>query len=206
MFNALRRAWKNYWASIPAPADEEPVPDGKIIREDFRHEPVDPGVRAAFEALATAITAHLPAELGAKAQRQLLAKLKPGTEPIDALSQWISKVSGPSSSVHGFVAVDWKAREEIQWQAERLLKAHQLPPTWAYDVNGDQSWQSWGERGEAPVDTPLKLLGVFLATHDHALVRLHNDDLVCAFAIPAQALPEVQRLAQAAQIVLVVDA
>jgi hypothetical protein len=205
MFNALRRAWKNYWASIPAPADDELVPDGKIIREDFRPDPVDPGVRAAFAALAAAITAHLPAELGAKAQRQLVAKLKPGTEPIDALSQWISKVSAPNSSVHGFVAVDWKAREEIQWQADRLLKAHQLPPTWAYDVNGDQAWQSWGERGEVPVDTPLKLLGVFLATHDHTLVRLHNDDVVCAFAIPAQALPEVQRLCQTAQIALAVD-
>lgn len=205
MFNALRRAWKNYWASIPAPEDDEPVPDGKIIREDFRPEPVDPEVRAAFAALAAAITAHLPAELGAKARRQLVAKLKPGTEPIDALSQWINKISAPSSSVHGFVAADWKAREEIQWQAERLLKAHQLPPTWAYDVNGDTAWQSWGERGEAPVDTPLKLLGAFLAAHDHALVRLHNADLVCAFAIPAHALPEVQRLAQAAEIALAVD-
>ena len=54
MLSWIRRAWARYWASIPASDEPDLVPDGKIIREDFRPEPIDPGVVAAFQTTAGA--------------------------------------------------------------------------------------------------------------------------------------------------------
>jgi hypothetical protein len=152
------------------------------------------------------ITAHLPVDLGVKAKRQILAKLRPGTEPTDALSQWFCKASSPETKMFGFLAVDWKAREEIQWQADRLLKAHNLPQDWRYSVNDDQEWKAWHDRSEAPVDTPLKSLGRFLSSHGYSLVRFNNDDLVCAFAVRSNQVESVQNICQEAGIPLAGDA
>jgi hypothetical protein len=194
MLSSLRRAWRKYLASIPAPNEPELVPDGKIIREDFRPAQVDPEVKVKFHELAEMLTLHLPQETALREVRRITALLKPGVEPVDALARWISKVSTPEGKVGGFIALDWKAREEVQWQAVNLLRAHSLPLTWSYSVDQDEDWKTWAERGEAPVNTPLRRLSLFLHEKEYVLFWFNSDYLVCAFAVPASLQNKVAAL------------
>jgi hypothetical protein len=200
MLSALRRAWKKYLESIPAADEPELVPDGKIIREDFRPPPVDPEVKAAFGKLAKVLTSHLLQEAAIREERRFAAMLKPGVEPVEAIARWITKVSTPESGVGGFIALDWKAREEVQWQAEKLLKAHHLSLTWTYSVEEDEEWKTWKERGEAPVKAPLRLFSNLLRTHGYTLFSFDCDDLVCAFAVPVSLQQQVASLCSSADI------
>jgi len=182
MLTSIRRAWRAYLASIPKPDEPERISHEQIVREYFRPPPVSPKDRPAFDALADLIVAHLPeGQASSKAQR-LKAKLKPGVDPVDALSDWIQSNCDPKSRV-GVVALDWKAREEVHWQAAILAKAHGVSLAWDYDCNTDTDWKNWQERNEFPVDTPLKILSRALMLHEVVLYRFSVDDAVYAFAV-----------------------
>lgn len=191
MFNKLRRMWQDYLRSIPQPDDPEPVSDREIFETHFRPPPVPDEQRAAFEALSAVLVAHLPEALSATKGKQLRARLKPGVEPAEALGGWIGANNGPRSRV-GVVALDWKAREEVQWQAALLARAHGVPLDWAYDVAHDTEWQDWQARNEAPVDTPLRSLAQALLPHGVALCWFGVDDTVYAFGVKAAQRPEVR--------------
>jgi hypothetical protein len=137
----LRQAWRAYVASIPVSQEPEPVPDGQIIREAFRSAPVDPAVAKAWGELARMLTSHLPDELAAREELRLKKTLKPGVEAVGALARWMAKVTGPHTKVKGFIVLDWKAREEIEWQAERLFDVHQLQAGWVYNATADTEWK-----------------------------------------------------------------
>lgn len=192
MFDKLRRMWQDYLRSIPQPDDPESLSDRDIINTDFRPPPVPAEQRAAFDALSALLVAHLPEALAATKGKQLRSRLKPGVEPVEALCGWVSANNGPKSQV-GVVALDWKAREEVQWQAARLARAHGVPLDWAYDVARDTAWQGWQARHESPVDTPLRSLAQALLPHGLALCCFSVDDTVCAFAVTLAQLPDIQR-------------
>jgi hypothetical protein len=192
MFKTLRRMWQDYLRSIPQPDDPEPVSDREIIDADFRPPPVPAEQRSAFDALSELLVAHLPEATAASKGRQLRSRLKPGVEPAEALGAWISANNGPKSRV-GVIALDWKAREEVQWQAVILCRAHGVALDWTYDVARDTEWQAWQARDEAPVETPLKSLAQALRPQGIALCRMSVDDGVFAFAVSAAREAEVRQ-------------
>lgn len=203
MLSWIRGAWARYWASIPVSDEPDLVPDGKIIREDFRPEPIDPGWVAAFQELSSLLIAHLPDDARAREVGRLRALLKPGVTPAEALARWINKVASPSSRVGGFVSLDWKAREEVFWQARKLLAAHGLPDAWTDPVAGiDDEWQDGHARGEVPVDAPLRRFTHHLQGHGYTLSCFDVDDLVCAFAVEHARQPQVRTLCRALDIPL----
>ena len=202
MLSALRRAWERYLASIPAPEEPDLIPDSKILREDFMRPPVNPESRLVLAQLSKELTAHLPSDVASREMRRLSALLKPGVEPVEAVVRWFGKVTAPDSKVGGFVLVDWKAREEVEWQAARLVKSHKLPLVWSYAIDTDNEWKDWRERGEAPVDTPLMLLAVALQNHGYTLFKFGSDDLVCAFAVDGAISDQVRSLCEAIHIEL----
>ena len=91
------------------------------------------------------------------------------------------------------IALDWKAREEVSWQAARLARAHGVALDWTYDVAHDTEWQGWQARDEAPVDTPLRSLAQALQPHGLVLCRLSVDDGVFAFAVSDALAPAVRQ-------------
>ena len=91
--------------------------------------------------------------------------------------------------------VDWRARDEIPWQAERIAKAHQIELDWRYDFRADRSWEGWQERGETPVSAPFRALADALRRQGLALIVLASDDTVCAFAVRVEYEVEVLALA-----------
>ncbi|KQW00444.1 hypothetical protein [Rhizobacter sp. Root1221] len=191
MFAALRRAWQRYVASLPAPPEEEHVSDTDAMNE-FRPPPVDRNVVAAFTALATCVLSHMPEGEREAQTRKLRSRLNRKTSPAEALGAWIQANSGPKSKV-GVIAVDWKAREEVLWQARRLCAAHGVSTGWAYDHGTDEEWKSWQERKEVPVDSPLRGFAIALQPTRIVLLRFSVDDTVCAFAVGRDRGDEVCR-------------
>ena len=190
MFAAIRRAWRAYLASIPKSEEPERLSDKQIVREHFRPPPVSQLFRSTFDAFAEIVVSHLPTELANTKAQQLKAKLKPGEDPAGALGMWIHANCSPRSRI-GVISLDWKAREEVQWQAKLLARAHGVPLTWSYEHELDTEWKGWQERNEVPVDTPLKELARALLHHELALCRFYADDTVYAFAVSRARLASV---------------
>lgn len=192
MFTALRQAWRRYLDSLPRDEEPPPVSDAAIRRE--MHPPHPVAVQQAFADLATLVTAHLPPEVAAKAAANLVRRLKPGVTPQAALVAWIRAHHGPKQRNLGLLLVDWKAREELAWQAERIAKAHGVAADWAYDWRTDTTWEGWEARGEQPVSAPLRSLHAHLLTKGLALQVVLDDDAVAALAVAADQAPVLQRL------------
>jgi hypothetical protein len=182
MFAAIRRAWQGYLASIPKPDEPERISDKQLVREHFRPPPVPAEVRAAFDALGEIVVSHLPEQAAAMQARRLRAKFRPGDDAANALSAWIHWNCGTQSPA-GVIALDWKAREEVGWQAQILAKAHGISLNWDYDVDADVVWKGFQERNEFPVDTPLRSLSQALIPHGIVLYRFGVDDAMYAFAV-----------------------
>jgi hypothetical protein len=203
MFSALRRAWQRYLASIPVPQKEEHVSDTDAMHE-LRPPPVDRKVVSTFGALASNVLSHIPEDNRVAQSRKLKSRLKRGTSPAEALGAWIQGSSGLKSTL-GVIAVDWKAREEISWQAKGLCAAHGVSMDWQYDHRTDEDWKNWQERGEAPVDSPLRAFGITLQRTGLAFFHFSVGDTVFAFAVAESRRDEVLNLCKALDIGVVVS-
>jgi hypothetical protein len=192
MFTALRQAWRRYLDSLPQDDEPPPVSDAAILRE--MHPPHPAEVQQAFTDLAALVTAHLPLDVADKAAANLVRRLKPGITPLAALVAWARAHHGPKQRNLGLLVVDWKAREEIAWQAERIAKAHGVAPGWSHDWRTDTTWEGWEARGELPVSTPLRDLAAHLRQHGLALRVVAEDDTVAALAVANHRSDDLQRL------------
>jgi hypothetical protein len=179
-------------ASIPPPDDPIRLSDKEILREFPRPEPLDPKVIAEFALLAELLTAHLDETVRLTKRKSLARQLKPGTTPSEALCDWLNANAGKRQRQIGVIGLDWKAREEIEWQAELLAKAHQVPLSWQYDVEGDTDWKNWQTRQESPVSSPIRSLSNRLAEEKIALFQVDFDDQVFVFAVGKESAEKVR--------------
>ncbi len=194
MLTALRRAWKKYLESLPQ-SEEEPLPMSDAANLRQLHPPLPNDVQHAFGELARELAAHLAPERATKAVEQLERRIgRPGVTPNEALVHWIASHAGPRKANLGIIALDWKARDEIVWQAKRLASAHRVPCRWNYDYRSDTSWQGWQSRGEFPVSLPLRNLGAQLRSDGLALFVIAHDDTVGAFATRVDCAVHVKEL------------
>ena len=192
MFTALRQAWRRYLDSLPRDDEPPPLSDAEIQRA--MHPPHSDDVQQAFAELAALGTAHLPAEVAAKAAANLVRRLKPGVTPTSALVAWARAHHGPKQRNLGLLVVDWKAREELAWQAERIAKAHGVAADWAYDWRTDISWEGWEARGDLPVSAPLRSLAEHLQHQGLELLVVVEDDTVAALAVAHDGVDRLRRL------------
>ncbi len=181
MFSAIRRAWKNYIDSIPKPIEFESVSDREIAKE--LNPPHSQEIVDAYSELSNYIVAHLEGEIAVKTRAAIVRQLKPALEPAEALCDWISARSGPQAKNLGLLAVDWKAREEINWQIQRIAKAHAVDLAWQYEWQSDESWQSELRENEFPVEVPLKYAGNYFGKCGLSLIVIVQDDAVFGFAV-----------------------
>lgn len=194
MFNPLKRAWQRYLDALPRREDEPPpVSDAAILRE--MNPPLPPAEQAAFAQLVALITTHLPPDEADKHRSSLQNRLRRGGTAVQALGRWVATHHGPKARNLGLLCVDWKAREEIPWQAERMAKCHGLVLGWAYDWRSDTTWEAECQRrGDQPVSAPLRSLALALRAQGRVLLVFDHDDSVCACTValsdeaPARAL------------------
>lgn len=157
--------------------------DKEIARE--LNQPHDKETVDAFSELAHLVVAHLPKELASKMRSALIRRLKPGCEPAEALCTWIAAHCGPQKMKYGFLALDWKAREEIDWQIQSVARSHSVELNWHYGWQSDESWKSAIEEQKFPVEVPLKQAAQYLSKHGLSLIVIVQDDSVFGFAIPS---------------------
>ncbi len=149
---------------------------------ELQEETVSREISAAFNLLMRIVVSHLPKSAADLHVRQLKMQLKMVGDPIDVFATWIGENNDSAAAV-GVIALDWKAREEINWQAKILAEAHGLTLAWVYDVDADTEWMGWQERNEVPVKAPLRRLGAELSTLGLVLYRFDVDDSMFAFAV-----------------------
>ncbi len=182
MLSVIRRTWKAFLDSLPS-GEPERIPDEQIIREYFRPPPVDKKTKATYKKLIELLHAHLEGEMATKHISRAVAKLKPGDLPIEVLDVGLLAGRGKVAASLGFIGLDWKACEEIYWQANLLCKAHGISDEWAYDWQTNSENEGWQERGEVPVEAPLRSFGRWLRGYKVTLAYVGVDDSVLAFAV-----------------------
>ena len=188
----MRRAWRRYLDSLPRDDEPPPLSDAAIRRE--MHPPHPAEVQRAFADLATLVTAHLPAEVAAQAAANLVRRLKPGVTPQAAMVAWARAHHGPKRRNLGLLVVDWKARDELGWQAERIAKAHGVAADWAHDWRTDTAWEGWEARDELPVSAALRSLAAHLQRQGLSLRVVVDDDTVVALAVAGGRAGQLQQL------------
>lgn len=197
MLQRIKSAWRRYLDSLPKPQEDLPDPEAAADGGVDGFPPHDAATLDAFRELDEAITAHLPADSPTRARQRLRAKLKHGEAPAEALAQWFQQVSDPAGPKLGTICLDWKATEEIQWQATGLLASHGLVLAWdcgEREEAGQAEVAPALAQGELPVDAPLDRFARALAGQGYALIRFGADDAVYAFAVRSQAADRVRGL------------
>ena len=180
MLRILRRAWANYVASIPKSDFTDSIPESQWDQPELRPT-VSKAKRKAFSELLAHAFSHLPQDQAASLIRSRAGALQRADEPEAALREALSadESQEPTENL-GFILCDWKATEEVQWQAELLCDIHRLTGTW-----------------QAPAGTMEVVLGsldVWLSPRGLRLVHFSVGDSVAAFAVPKAQTAEVVSL------------
>lgn len=172
MFRALRNAWRNYVAAIPPSEIVDSIPPSQWDQVDLLPT-VSKAKRKAFADLLSLIYANLPAEVSVKLLADRAKLLIRGDDADTALhAALFPNEDDAAPGNHGFIACDWKATEEIEWQAARLCKAHGVLARW--------------QAPEGTVTTALQAFEEWLTSYNLQLLCFSVGDSVVAFAVPTE--------------------
>ena len=171
MLRALRRAWKNYLASIPKSEVVNSIPPSQWDASENLPS-VSNAKRKAFLDLLSAVYSHLsPGE-----RNTLVASgaeyLTRGDDIDTALhSALVGDDDSRAEARHprGFITCDWKGADELHWQADALRRAHGLTDDW--------------ESKNLELDEALENLGMWLREHQLHLFSFSTGDNIVAFAV-----------------------
>jgi len=110
---------------------------------------------------------------------------------FSALSEIISGDEGQKRGQWVFIQIDWKADDEIAWQASEIFSLYGIEEKWTYTNDTQHS--------DAP--KALKNLSEWLLKREFSLVHLETGgDCYCSFIIKASNLTMVKELAKEAEL------
>jgi hypothetical protein len=184
MIATLRRLWHNYLAGLPKSEVVDSIPESQWGRPDLL-PPVSRQKAKAFAELLTLLHAHLDPGLAARLTSAGSKQLIRADEPDSALSAALRPDSDDmqQAAARGFIGLDWKATEELAWQADLLCRAHGLADCWAPPRVDGQAAMAQAKPGEMPVEPLLRHFGAWLAARGLALSYYADGDLLVAFAV-----------------------
>ncbi|WP_104013453.1 DUF6630 family protein [Burkholderia anthinoferrum] len=169
------------------PDAPEPVSDADILRDHFSPSP------DALAALAKLVELIVK-PLDTVTRHRLVAYVldaEPG-EDTSSILDWVltRDMSAPEtldpSNWCLCISVDWRASDQIEWQANQMLDTLGIAERWTWDGEGD-------------VPAGLLVLGAWLADKGYALLHLDTGhDAYTAFAVSQDDLAEALALAHAA--------
>ena len=169
MLRVIRRIWANYVASIPKSEVADSIPESQWGCADLLPA-VSKAKRKAFTDLLSLIFLYLPPEEAEAMVKAKAAVLTRGDDVDTALLNALFPEEGQEPATgRGFIACDWKAVEEVQWQAEQLCANHRISGHW-----------------QAPAGTIEEVLQNFdkwLQQQEHRLLCFSPGDSVVAFAL-----------------------
>lgn len=109
----------------PAAADR--VTDDQLLRSHFS---VTREAELALERFGILVTAQLCAQESRRLTDLLVARLRAGDTPEDAVNNSLLDDDGQQRGKWVMLTVDWKATEEVAWQANELLAVAGVAETW----------------------------------------------------------------------------
>lgn len=128
MFKLLNRLLGRSTPTRPAPpAAADRVSDDQLLRSHFS---VSKEAELALERFGTLVTAQLGAEESRRLTNLLVAQLQRGDTPEDAVNNSLLGDDGQQPGKWVMLTVDWKATEEVEWQANELLATAGVAETW----------------------------------------------------------------------------
>jgi len=172
MLRALRRWWENYVASIPKSEVVDSVPESQWDQPDLL-PPVSKAKRKAFTDLLVHIHSHLPPHEAEPLVQRGAKALTRGDEVDSALRNALLPEQSEGEPLNlGFIACDWKAAEEVQWQADLLCQAHRTSGRWSAPA------------GE--LVSVLRSLDAWLQPQGRRLLCFYDGDCLVAFALATE--------------------
>jgi hypothetical protein len=172
MLRTLQRAWKNYVAGIPKSEVVDSIPESQWNQADLLPA-VSKAKRKAFTELLVLIFAHLPPNEAAALAKRGASALTRADEVDTALRDALLPPEDKENSERrGFIACDWKAAEEVKWQADLLCQAHRIPATW--------------QAPEGDLKAVLQNLDFWLQQQRRQLLCFSVGDSLVAFTLPME--------------------
>jgi hypothetical protein len=188
VFTLLKKLFGQQAPALPAATAEadENLSDKQILKEYFSPSKE---ARQALKRLTALITRHLGSEESKRLANRVMACLQPGEAVEEALVNGLVEDDGP----HGnpvVLSVDWRAADEVAWQANALLQAFGVTAPWELAV-------------AEPATVPRALLALSAWAGQHGLSLLHiGGDGYAAFLVRNADLPAVLDLAAQAGLTL----
>lgn len=181
MLRRLRDAWNKYLSSIPGTEVVDSVPEDQWDRADLVPK-VSKARRSSFIEVLQIGFSHLP-EVQAKALALERAALFDRADEADlALERALAEFESPEARARASAAIvcDWKAGDELEWQAALLARAHGLTEPWASPRQG--------------LEPDLGNLASWLHAQGLLLADFSSGDNVIAFAVRPQQAARLRAL------------
>jgi len=185
LFTLLKKLFGQQAPALPA-ATAEAIPDDNLSDTQILKEYFSPSkeARQALKRLAALITLHLASDESKRLTNRVMACLQPGDSVEDAL------VNGLVEDDRVLLSVDWRAADEVAWQANALLRAFGVTEPWELAL-------------AEPATVPRALLALSAWAGRHGLSLLHiGGDGYAAFLVKDADLPVVMDLAAQAGLTL----
>lgn len=187
MFKLLRKLLgRNLAAQAePAPEIDENLSDAQILREYFS---VPKQVKAALKHFITLISEDLGEQESRRLTRVVLSNLQPGDTANEAITNGMLGEKGQRRGKWFLIQLDWKATEDLEWQANEVLMTAGIA----------ESWQLQSASGKS---VPMALLEFSSWVRHRGFQLLHLDlghDAYYAFLVNDTKVEEVLRAAKEA--------
>lgn len=137
------------------------------------------------------ITSHLKKSEAQRLTRIAAKTLDEGDNAFDALAEVITGDDGQKRGQWVFIQIDWKAVDEIAWQASEILSLYGVGEKWTYANDSQYS--------DAP--KALKNISEWLKNRGFSLVHLETEgDWYCSFIVKSTDLSTVKENAKTAEL------
>lgn len=179
--------------SQPSTTSTQTEPDQSLSDTEILKEHFSPSkeARQALKRFTQLISRHLGSEESKRLTNRVMACLQPGDTVEEALVNGLVDERGQQHGKWMLLSVDWRASDEVEWQANELLQAFDITVPWHFgEAKGRTvpeamlAFSSWvGQYG-------LSLLHLGGDTYAAFLVR--HADLPAAIELASQAGLSVQ--------------
>jgi hypothetical protein len=171
------------------PEVDDRLSDAQILAEYFS---VPKAAKQALRDFVLHAGQHLGAKESARLARRVVHCIEPGGSSAAALIDGLVGDCGQRRGQWLLLHVDWKAAEEVPWQADELAAALGVAARWP----GRDACA-----GGTSVAALLYAFGAWLNEHGHALLHVDTEgDSYAALAMPLHGQPRALELANEAQV------
>ena len=185
--------WKRLFGSRLTSGNLDLEPNPNLSDEQILHEyfSVKPEMKRSLRDFVQMICKGLSEKETKRLTSSVTRALSPGISATEALSEGLTGEGGQRRGNWVAIVIDWKAVEEVSWQANELLHVLNIPDEWSNPTPS----------GSGAAITHLHAFGVWLSARSHQLLHIDTEgDSYMAVALPDGSLQQAIELASSAGI------